>query len=151
MGFDIDKFDSTEFVERTRDIPVPTLKKFFGKDEKPTWTVRCISGPEMFLASEQAQAAGKKDRMKYIETVLDGTLSKNEIERLKVKAGIPPDPEMDSREFIFRKALLVYGSVNPVCPEQVAVKLGHKCGEVFKVLTNHILELYHYGYTPGEL
>jgi len=51
-GFDIDKFMAADFKDRTADIAVPSLKKFFPEGVKPVWTVKCLTANEIATAND---------------------------------------------------------------------------------------------------
>ena len=149
MSFDYEKFEATDFTERTKDVAVPQLKSFFPDGEKPVWKLRCITNSEMFYAREQAMTT-EKMKVDFIEGIFSNALSKDMVQTLKEKLGVGGmEDDGVHREVILRRWMLIYGSV-PRCPEHIAVKLSNECGEVFKVLTDELFTLYHAGNLPGK-
>lgn len=71
MAFDQDKFMATGFVAREDTVPVPDLKGFFNKTEKPLWKVRGLKGVEIGRAREAS------DKNKTIKAVVEGLLENN--------------------------------------------------------------------------
>lgn len=61
MGFDIEKFRSTDFERRTARVPVPALSMFFGEGEPAEFEVQCLSGPEAFIAENRVAANSVKE------------------------------------------------------------------------------------------
>jgi hypothetical protein len=62
LGFDLEKFRSTDFERRTARVSVPALSMFFGPDEKAEFTVQCLSGPEAFTAENRVAANSVKEK-----------------------------------------------------------------------------------------
>jgi len=118
---DIEKFESTTFKDRTSKVPVPELKCFFKKDEEVIWEVRGLTAHELAIVNNAvAENSGK-------EAILEALLSKSSVEKadavrqalniIKTSDNVPDD-------LVRRHATIVAGSVNPVCSEDMAVKLG---------------------------
>lgn len=150
MSIDYSAFEKAQFTERTKDVPVPQLKKFYKKNEKPVWKLRCIGSSEMFYAREAALNS-QKDQAEMIEEFISKNLSKETIETVKAQMGLPVDVDNAPihRDVVLRRRMLMYGSI-PKCPENVAVKLSNEYGEVFQLLTNVLFNLYSEGNDPGE-
>lgn len=53
--FDTKRFAAAEFAERTRDVPVPGLARFFTEGSQPVLTVRCLSGEELARVNEEVE------------------------------------------------------------------------------------------------
>jgi len=75
MGFDISKFERTNFVERTGELRFPGLQVFFDEDEDPIFKVRGLTAEEIYSAKHDAnkgkvlteivgKLSGGKDREK---------------------------------------------------------------------------------------
>ena len=144
MGFDVKKFNKTKFAPRTDEVPVPDLKEFFAEGEKPVWKVRGLTGQELGRANEAAE------RNKNMVAILAGLASRNEkeitesVKELLGVAGSTPD------DIAKRIEHLVLGSVDPVCSQELAVKLCTVKGIEFYQITNKIYELTGLGQTPGK-
>jgi len=144
MAFDVAKFSEAKFKPRTEKVPVPELKAFFDKKEKPVWTVRNLEGHEIAEASEAVE------RNKNIAGLIDGLLSsgqKEKVKALKEAAGVTDKTPDD---LVKRIAMLRLGSVDPVVDQQLSVRLAKVHPVVFYSLTNKILELTGKGATPGK-
>lgn len=136
MTFDIAKFEQRQFRDRTSDISVPELKDFFGEDEKPSWSVRCLSGEELASANE---AVENNRNVEGMITALAAGAGKEKIEGIKEAMGLPCGKAPN--ELVRRFAMLCAGSVSPECPQNIAVKLAHNFPTTFYKLTNEIIRL----------
>jgi len=141
-GFDTNKFMTTDFKDRTADIPVPSLKKFFPEDAKPVWTVKCLTANEIATANDAVNdnnEALKEAVLKLIGTI--GTQEKtnvvNDVSDIK--------KDMVNNEIVKRISMLVSGSVSPVCSQEMAVKIAENYSAVFYQLTNKLFELIGQG------
>ena len=144
MGFDAKQFVKTRFQAREARVPVPELKPFFGKKEKPRWTVRGLTGHELGRANEAAE------RNRNTAALVEGLLSaagKKKTEALRGLLGLdgatPPD-------IAKRIEILIMGSVDPECDLDLALKLCETFPVEFYLLTNKILELTGRGHAPGK-
>lgn len=136
MGFNADKFSNTKYKDRTADVPVPELTKFFAEDEKPVWTVKCIGANEIAIANEAAES---NKNMAKIITALSADNADEKIEAIKEAMGIPG--ENVQADIARRISMLVSASVSPECDQHIAVKLSNFHGSVFYRITNKILGL----------
>lgn len=136
MAFDSNKFLKTKFRDRTLDVPVPELKKFFSADEKPVWTVRGLTAEEIARANDEVSQ--NKD-VAAIVSALASSISKEKAEAVKDLVGINKDRLPG--DVVKRISHLMSGSVSPECSREMAVKLGENQAVVFFNLTNKILEL----------
>jgi hypothetical protein len=136
MAFDISKFEQKQFKDRTADIPVPELAKFFGENEKPVWVVKCLSGSELAEANDAVENNRNIDGL--IGALAAGS-GKEKIEAVKETLGLPTSKAPG--ELVRRFSLLVSGSVSPKCPQNIAVKLAHNFPTTFYKLTNKIISL----------
>lgn len=140
MGFDTQKFETTNFRDRVESVPVPRLAQFFGKDEEPVWKIRGLTGLESAIAKQEVT----ENQMQKIKKIVEALGSKApsavaEVAKLLVNVKTEdPDPP---NELILRYGWLEYGSVDPVCSHEMAMKLAHNFYEDFLVLTNKIGEL----------
>lgn len=136
MGFDVTKFGATKFKDRTADVPVPELQKFFGEGEKAIWTVKGLTAEEIAIANDAKKV---NDNIESVITGLSSRLPAEKAEAVKDLIGVVTDKV--PADVVWRISMLVSGSVNPKCDQQMAVKLGSSKGMVFYRLTNKILEL----------
>jgi len=146
MGFDVNKFSNAKFKDRTADVPVPELKKFFDEDEdKLIWTVKGIGANEIAVANTAMQT--NKD-IAGIVSALSSTNSTEKIEAIQEAMGLQSGNVPD--DIVRRISLLVSGCVEPEVDQEVAVKLSVAYSAVFYRLTNKILSLTGEGMEPGE-
>ena len=136
MAFDADKFLNTKYRDRTEAFYVPELKKYFDEDEKPVWVVRCLTAEEMARANDDVRT---NKHLAAIVTALVSEWSKDKVEAVKDLVGLSKDKIPD--DLVKRISYLVYGSVNPKCSRELAVKLGRDHGLDLYNLTTKIVEL----------
>ena len=135
MGFDANKFESTQFKQRTTIIPVPEMKQFFGEDE-PLWEVRCLSAIELAIAND---AVTVNNNVSGVINAISSQLKSDKVEAIKEIIGISSDTVPE--DIVRRYSMLSSGSVNPTCPYSVAVKLGNTFPTTLFKLTNEIIRL----------
>jgi hypothetical protein len=70
MGFDLKKYRTAKFTERTKDVPVPQLKDWFTNGDKPVFVVRGLEGEELF----EVRTAVEKNRntQEILEKLVSG-------------------------------------------------------------------------------
>ena len=144
MAFDAKKFLKTKWTERTENYPVPDLHAFFPNGENSVWTVRGLTGQELGCAAE---AAERNKSMAAIMEGLAGNVSKDKTDAVKDLLGIGGTVPADIAK---RLEHLQLGSVNPVCPRELAVKLCEAFPIEFYQITNKIMELSGKGQLPGK-
>ena len=144
MGFDKDKFQNANFYYREQEMPVPTLKMFFDKDEDPVWTVRGLTASELGDVND----ASKQNRA--LSELVEAFVSENYTEKIgavKESLGLTDSvPE----EVVRGIAMLRQGSVSPTCPQEMAVTLAETFPVVFYELWRKVLELTSMGQSLGE-
>lgn len=144
MGFDAKKFSKTKFSPRTEDVPVPDLKEFFAEGEAPVWKIRGLTGQELGQANEAA------DRNKNMIAILAGLASRSEKEvtnSVKELLGVGGNTPDDVAKRIEH---LVLGSVDPVCTQELAVRLCTVFPIEFFQITNKIYQITGQGQMPGK-
>jgi hypothetical protein len=135
MSFDKKKFMRTEYEPRTEKVPVPDLKDFFDEGAEPVWLVRNLTGHELGKVNEA------KERNRNIEAILEALVSeqsKEKAEAIKHLIGLNNDTPGD---IVQRLEMLVIASVEPVCDQEMAVKICTHFPGVFVPLTNAIRNL----------
>lgn len=145
MPFDVKKFEKTKFVPVVEDVPVPDLQEFFSEGETAVWKVRGLTGQELGRANEVV------DKNKNISAIIDGLVSdssKDKSDAIKDLLGI--NQYNTPADVAKRIAFLQYGSVDPICTEEMAVKLCTVKGIEFFTLTNKIVALTGMGHTVGK-
>ena len=143
--FNIEKFRSADFRDRTEKVPVPELKDFFEPDETELfWTIRGLDGHEVAvtnLAVAQNKAIGK-----LVDGILSGKLSEK-IDAIKESMGLSGKTPDDLAR---RIKMLELGSVDPKISESDSVLFAKVYPETFFSLTNKILILTGKGKKLGE-
>lgn len=135
MAFDADKFMRTKYRDRIEEVPVPELKKFFGEDETPIWSVKCLTAEEIAYANDAVSR--NFDIAKIIEALAKNK-TEGKAEAVKLMVGVSDSVPAD---VVKRISHLVSGSLSPECTQEMAVKLGVNHSVTFFKLTNKILEL----------
>ena len=143
MGFDTQKFLTTQFKKRVQDVDVPELATFFGDDEKVKWVVRGLTGQEL------ATCNAAVERNRNIAAILEGVLSTKpeDLKQAIVKVSGGPDVPDDVAK---RVSMLVLGSTDPVVDESTAVHLCTNYPIEFYQITNVIIKLTGLGFDPGK-
>jgi len=145
MSFDTKKFIKEKFTPRVKEVPVPDMGAFFPAGEKPVWIVRGLHGQELGRANE---AVEKNKNMSAVIEAIAGGSSKEKTEALKSMIGLSAG--QTPSDIVKRIEHLVMGSVDPVCTQEMAVKVCEVWPVVFFQLTNTILELSGQGQMPGK-
>ena len=140
MTFDIKKFGATRFKDRTEKVPVPDLKTFFKlkKNEKPVWVVKGLSAPELAIVNNAVDA--NKGKSALIEAIASGT-NKEKVDAIRKTMNIIKVSDNIPDDLVRRHQTLVMGSVDPVCSEEMAVKLGLSFPVVLYALSQKIYAL----------
>ena len=136
MSFNINKFETTSFKHREVIIPVPELADFFEEGDTPEWTVRGLTGSELAITNEAVSAS------KNVEGLLRAIASQLKSEKVSAVTeilGLPNDSV--PTDLVRRFSMLSQASISPVCPQNIAVKLGESFPTVLFKLTNKIIEL----------
>jgi len=145
MGFNINKFETSTFNERTFNVDVPELIDFFDKDDKLEWVVRGLNAEELAIVNDAVDTNNNIGDILSAITSQDGS---NKMDAIKDLIGLSSDNVPS--DIVRRFAMLTKGSVNPECPQSIAVKLGQSHPTVLYKLTNKIIELTGLGQKLGE-
>lgn len=133
MPFNLEKFEAANLAPRTTDIELPALAVFFGKDEKPIFTVRGLNANELFKGMEASQK--QKTMGALVEAM---ATQKEQVSAMRKALGLS---DATPGEMAKRLEMLVAGCVAPVVSLPVAVKLAEHFPVEFMQLTNAITEL----------
>ncbi len=145
MAFDATKFSTAQFKDRTFDVPVVELKEFFEDGDKCVWTVKCLGANEIAIANQAMQA---NNDLKELVEKLTSTNSTDKIEAIQSAMGLQTGSVPD--DIVRRISMLVSGSVEPECDQELAVRISTAYSTVFYRLTNKILSLTGEGMELGE-
>ena len=107
MSFDTKKFLKTKYQPRTREVPVPELKEFFGENEKPVFLVRGLSGAEVGNCTESAGNSERRAAM--VEGMMSGN-RKEMVDAVKEMVGATDDVAQDTARRIY---YMIAGCVEP--------------------------------------
>jgi hypothetical protein len=144
MSFDLKSFLEVKFEPRTMDYPVPQLQEWFGKDEKPTWKIQGIDGAAIGRADE---VAGNENLTAKLFDSLLAANTPEVVAQVKEMVGRSVDKPKSIAKRIYH---LQYGSVDPVCSLDLAVRVCDNFPILFIELTNAILNLSGQGMQPGK-
>jgi len=147
MGFDAAKFAAADWQRRVIEIPVPALKDFFGKDEKPIWKIHSLEGKEV------AQAKHAKERNIRVKAAVEKfseMLSQDPKKIKKTIGDIFGNIESDS-DIAWRSELMILASIEPKVDYSTIAQINKYQSETFYLITNKILELIGLGFEPGKL
>lgn len=135
---------AAQFKQREDEVPVPLLKDFFGKNEKPVWKIRGLDGNEIARAKEASE------KFKNIKAVFDGLVSKSEkkkAEAIRELYGLTGDPPKD---IAFRAELFKLGSLEEGTDYPLATKLCQVSYRSFYAITDQIHTISELGYIEGK-
>jgi hypothetical protein len=138
MPFDLQRFAQADFAPRTQAVPVPGLKAFFGKDDKPEFVVRGLT------AAQLHQAIDAKQRQASVHSVVEA-IANSTAKASEIKKALGLSTDMPG-EIVKRLEMLVAGSVSPVLDMPTAVKLAETFPVEFLSITSTIAELTGQGF-----
>jgi len=144
MPFDAKKFLETKFEPRKKSYPVPQLADWFPDGEKAVWIIKSIGAAEFGRADEAAGNEGMSDKILGALTAMNSADVVTKIKELMGKSGDKP------KSIAKRIYHLIYGSDDPVCTLELAVRLCDMFPVLFLELTNEILMLSGQGFEPGK-
>ena len=144
MTFDIEKFSNADLKQRQTKVKVPELKDFFSEGEDPIWTVKGLTGEDHARVNEAVKQ--NKDLGALVQGLLTGT-TEEKVEAIRESLGMTDETPDDIAR---RIAMLKYGSVEPECSQEMAVKIARSFVIVLFSLTNEIMRLTGLGSTLGE-
>ncbi len=142
MAFKKSEFLAEKFQPRTEAVPVPDMKSWFEKGDKPAFEVRGLTGKEIGRATEAAE------RNKKLTEIAEGLFGKKSKEFSKALRDLV-DPSTPT-DIAKRISMAVMGSVEPEVDEELALKLCLYFPIEFFAITNKITELTGLGHLPGK-
>jgi len=144
MPFDAKKFLEEKFKPRRKSYPVPQLASWFPKGEKPVWVIKSIGGAEIGWADESVGNEALTDKILGALTAMNSADVVDKVRELMGRSGDKP------KTIAKRIYHLIYGSEDPVCTLELAVRLCDNFPVLFLELTNGILMLSGQGFEPGK-
>lgn len=145
MPFNKAEFMEAKFSFREKEVPVPGLAEFFGKDEDPIWKVRNLTGVEIAQADEAASKYGLSADV--LEALVAGYSKKVQASVKKLMGKSEDIPQAIAK----RVEHLITCSIEPKCDLDLALKICKIHGLLFLELTNEILALSGKGMELGKL
>lgn len=145
-GFDLARFCAANLSPREASVAVPDLAPFFADGADPVWIVRGLTGEEISRANE----ANARNQIiaNAVEALASSSAARSDqVDALQSLIGAGGDVPLDLAK---RFDHLVFGSVEPRCDRQTAVRLAASFPIVFFALTNRILELTGAGPDLGK-
>jgi len=144
MGFDAKKFRAAALSPRTADVPVPDLKPWFDDGDPAVWRVKGLTGQQLARANE---AAARNNKIAALFEDIVGGSQKEQVAAVKQALGLGDDTPQDIAKRIY---MLVHGSVDPECDEELAVKLFRTFPIEAYEITNTIIKITGQGHIPGK-
>lgn len=143
MPFNVQKFLHTACPPRTATVPVPDLAHWFDDDPAPVWTVRNLTGEEVFRAEDAGE------RLQHIQSAVlaileGGSGLKDAYQELMGLGSVPP-------KLATRIEWLMYASVDPPCDRDIAIKLFRESPVVAGRIVGKIAELINLGADWGKV
>jgi len=143
--FDVQKFRDAKAVPRIKEIPVPNLKKFFSKDEKPILKIRNLTGHEL-AASKEAVVSNAR-----IRAMLEKLMSQDSTDKAAAICESLGVSDKTPDDLVRRINMLRHGMVEPEITNEDAVRFASLWPETFYEVTNEIFRLTSLGADLGEL
>lgn len=143
-GFDSKAFMRTKFAPRIEEVHVPDLAEWYPEGTQPVWKVRGLTGHELGQANE---AADRNRSVRAIVEALAGQSDSEKVGAIRNLLGVGTDAPQDIAKRIEH---LTIGSVDPVCSQEMAVRLCESRPVEFYLLTTKILELTGKGKDSGK-
>ena len=142
MGFNADRFNAAAAKPREDTMLFPELAEFFDEGERPVWTVRGLTGPELFIAMEAEK------RHAGLSQLVEAVASNDSlVTALRAAVGIPAGTP---GEMAKRLEMLVAGSVSPKIDLPTAVNIAMRFPVDFLNLTHKISVLTGQGFDLGK-
>ncbi|MBF0308127.1 MAG: hypothetical protein HQL56_01175 [Magnetococcales bacterium] len=140
--FNVKQFRSARFVARTADIDLSGsgLAEFFQEGSPPVWKVRGLTGEEMAICrQDRRDAIAARDIMGQIRARAEAQGAEEHVQALAVLSKTMSDGVPDDHALYL--SYVQHGSVAPVCPREMAVKLAANFPVEFMAIAHKILEL----------
>lgn len=143
MGFDLARFQSTQFQARTAEVELPALAAFFAPGERPAFTVRGLTFEEIARADV---AADRSKVMLGLVEALAGKSAPEQVAALKAALG---HGEATPEHAVKRLEMLAMGAVEPALALSDVVRLADAFPIEFRILSDKVLELTGQGKVPA--
>lgn len=135
MSFDSKGFKKAKFEPRVEGVSVPDLREYYSEGTDAVWLVRGLTGHELGQVNESAQRARNMDAA--IEALVSDKAS-DKCDAIRALIGVDGSTPVD---IVRRIEMLRIGSVDPVCDQDLSVKLCTHFPVEFMQITNKITEL----------
>lgn len=135
MGFDLKKYRSEKFKDRTKDVPVPALQKWFGNGDKPVFVVKGLEGEELFKVRN---AVNQNRNIEEIVTQLAAEDVSEKVQGALKALGLGGDLPDD---YVRRLHTVRLGMVKPKCDLDDIKFLAMNHAIIFTNLSEEIMAL----------
>lgn len=135
MGFDLARFQGTQFQARSAEVSLPALSHFFGPDEPPIFRVRGLSFEELARADVAA------DRSKVMLGLIEALAGKSAPEQVAALKDALGHGEATPEHAVKRMEMLALGALEPALALSDVVRLADAFPIEFRILTDKIVEL----------
>lgn len=142
--FDVKRFMSAQFLPREEDVPVPDMREWFEKGDKPVWRVRGLAGQELGSANAAAE------RNRNMEAILEGIASAVDRKKSEAIRKLIGDREEVPDDIAKRLEMLVIGSVEPKADIELAVRVCKVYPIEFYQITTKINQLTGMGHAAKK-
>lgn len=145
MEFDQQAFARASFSPRTEVVKVPELVHFFRGDGDPAWTVRGLTGEELYRVKAAAETGAT---MRAMVEALSAGAGRERVAAIRSAFGL--DESTTPEEYAKRIEMLLLASVSPRVDRPTVVKLIAAFPATVATLTDAILRLTGLGQQPGK-
>jgi hypothetical protein len=144
---DVKALQKQKWEKRTKTIPVPRLKDWTKKGEKPTWKIQSLGTTEIWKA-EVAASEESRNAVEQLSEALAGKDIGEAAEAVKALVGVSADIPQEMAKRIF---LLTFASIDPVCDLTTAGIIHEHFPTDFLNITQEILNISGLGSKKKEL
>jgi hypothetical protein len=134
MTFNAGKFEATQFIPRTTDVPVPGLSDYFDSPDAAVWTVRGLTGEELAQVEEHVERSAMAGKM----IGMAGASSEQVKNAVEILLGATKDTP---RGHVKLLRMFEAGTVSPKVDYQTVVKLAMHFPVEFRQIANEVLRL----------
>ena len=135
---DLKKFEAAKFKDRTEIVKVPELKVFFTGKKKPVWKIKGLTAHGLSIVNNAV--AANTGREKLMSAIVSGS-SDEKVDAIRQAMSIIKVSDNIPDDLCKRHATVVLGSVDPVCTEEMAIKLGINFPTILYQLSQRIYAL----------
>lgn len=135
MAFDLKKYRSEKFKDRTKEIPVPALKKWFDNGDKPVFVVKGLEGEDLF------QVRNAVNRNKNLEEIISQLVSEDIGEKVEAALKAIGIGEELPDDYVRRLHTVKLGMVKPKFTFEDVKLIAKRHAIIFTNLSEEIMAL----------